>query len=72
MLYPPDIQSAHAENAAVDNDFHQTHAIFSLFEGLEADDLDKSFAVEKSAVNGHQSNDDHSPIANGAPKDFHK
>lgn len=55
----------------VDNDFHQTHAIFSLFEGIEADDLDKSFAVEKPAVNGHQSSD-HSPIANGAHKEVDK
>ncbi|KAF6240956.1 hypothetical protein HO173_000749 [Letharia columbiana] len=48
----------------VDNDFHQTHAIFSLFEGLEVEDLDKP------SVNGHQSND-HCPTANGAPIEVH-
>ena len=43
-------QSAHTNNAAVDNDFHQTHAIFSLFEGLGVEDLDKPL------MNGHESN----------------
>ena len=56
---------AHANNAAVDNDFHQTHAIFSLFEGLKVEDFDKP------AVNGHQSNDVHGPIATEAPIAVH-
>ena len=56
-LFEP--QSAHAKNPAVDNDFHQTHAIFSLFENLEVEDLDKP------SMNDHQSNGSHSPVANG-------
>lgn len=27
--------------ATVDNDFHQTHSIFRLFDGLEVPDMDK-------------------------------
>ncbi|KAL9137450.1 MAG: hypothetical protein Q9175_001339 [Cornicularia normoerica] len=49
----------------VDNDFHQTHAIFSLFEGLEVEDLDKS------SVNGHELNNVHNPMTNGGPKKSH-
>lgn len=66
MLQPPEFPGTHANKIAVDNDFHQTHAIFSLFEGLEVEDLDKP------SVNGYQSNDVHSPIANDAPKVVHK
>ncbi|KAJ9609821.1 methylenetetrahydrofolate reductase (NAD(P)H) met13 [Cladophialophora chaetospira] len=36
----------------VNNDFHQTHEIFKVFEGLEARDLDLSF--EESGANGHR------------------
>ena len=50
MLSYPEYGSAHANNSAVDNDFHQTHAIFSLFEGLGVEDLDKPL------MNGHESN----------------
>lgn len=36
--------------------------MFSLFEGLEVEDLDKPM------VNGHQSNGFHSPIVSESPK----
>ena len=36
----------------VNNDFHQSHEIFKIFEGLEALDLDKTFQ-------GYKSNDEH-------------
>jgi methylenetetrahydrofolate reductase (NADPH) len=36
----------------VNNDFHQTHEIFKIFEGLEAQDLDLLFEDEKLS-NGH-------------------
>ena len=52
-------QSPHTNNPIVDNDFHQTHAIFSMLETLEVEDLDKPL------MNGHQLNGSHSPIANG-------
>lgn len=36
---------------AVNNDFHQTHSIFSLFDGLALKDMDKPF-LSDTAVNG--------------------
>ena len=65
MLSPSDLKDAHVNGTAVDNDFHQTHAIFSLFEGLEAEDLGEAL------VNGHQSNGINNPNAHDAPKEKH-
>lgn len=66
MSKPLTIQSAHAKNIVVDNDFHQTHSIFSLFERLEVEDLDKPL------VNGHQLNGFHNHITNTIPNGVHK
>jgi hypothetical protein len=44
---------------AVNNDFHQTHSIFSLFDGLKVKDMDKPFLPD-TAVNGAH------PVVNGA------
>ncbi len=42
---------------SVHNDFHQTHAIFTLFDGLEVADIDKSVednvATNGDLMNGH-------------------
>ena len=65
MLQSLEIQTRHAKNIVVDNDFHQTHTIFSLFERLEVEDLDKPL------VNGNQTNGVHNHIANGVPKEVH-
>lgn len=67
------------KNIVVDNDFHQTHAIFSLFERLEVEDLDKPLAPLVNGhhsnghhSNGHQLNGVHNHIANKVPKEVHK
>jgi len=39
----------------VHNDFHQTHRIFTLFDGLEVVDIDKSVA-DYVATNGDLTN----------------
>ena len=86
MLLPLEIQNSHAKNIVVDNDFHQTHAIFSLFERLEVEDLDKPLVNghqlngnghllngngHQSNGNGHQLSGVHNHIANGVPKEVH-
>ena len=65
MFSPSKLKDAHVNDAAVDNDFHHTHSIFSLFEGLGVEDLGEAL------VNGHQLNGIKSPIAYEAPKEIH-
>ena len=55
----------------VHNDFHQTHGLFSLFDGLVVEDLDKPFEVshtngtaETNGVNGTKSAEN-VPLTNG-------
>jgi methylenetetrahydrofolate reductase (NADPH) len=55
----------------VHNDFHQTHGLFSLFDGLVVEDLDKPFEVphtngtaETNGVNGTKPAED-LPLTNG-------
>jgi methylenetetrahydrofolate reductase (NADPH) len=45
---------------AVHNDFHETHGIFPVFEGLEIADIDKPLHVVKDI-----------PIINGSSKSAH-
>ena len=54
----------------MDNDFHKTHDIFELFEGLEVPNMD-TVATAEPFVNGHKGasgpfvNGDHKPSPNG-------
>jgi len=58
----------------VHNDFHQTHGLFPLFDGLTVQDLDKPFEAEPlsngvceaSVINGTKSKGAESvPLTNG-------
>ncbi len=54
----------------VDNDFHRTHDIFALFEGLEVPNMDSIAAVEPfvkghNGASGHFLNGEHKPSSNG-------
>lgn len=37
----------------VHNDFHSTHGIFDLLEGLRVENMDDPSAVTKPVINGH-------------------
>ena len=37
----------------VHNDFHSTHGIFDLLEGLRVENMDDPCAVTKPVINGH-------------------
>ncbi|KAL9123973.1 MAG: hypothetical protein Q9217_006652 [Psora testacea] len=37
----------------VDNDFHQTHAIFNIFEGMAVKDMDEPLEAAEATVNGY-------------------
>lgn len=52
----------------VHNDFHVANGIFSLFEGLQAPDLDKEIAITgETGLNGEQPNGDaQKPDTNGS------
>ena len=43
-----------ADPAIVDNDFHRTHDIFNLFEGLEVQNMDKTTSPATASTNGHE------------------
>lgn len=47
----------------VNNDFHETHEIFKIFEGLEVAGVDKTF--QDVAVNGHSHMNGTHPVSNG-------
>ena len=40
----------------VNNDFHQSHEIFRIFDGLEAQDMDKVFNGQQLEKDDHRSN----------------
>ena len=52
----------------VHNDFHKSHGLFTLFEGLEVDGLDQPYEV-KEATNGVSSPNGVS-VANGTDRPF--
>lgn len=45
----------------VHNDFHSTHGIFNLFEGLEIENMDDPVTATKPIINGYHE-------TNGIPK----
>ena len=49
----------------MDNDFHRTHDIFALFEGLKVPDMDLSVTAE-TFINGGR--EDSTPLINGEYK----
>ena len=50
----------------VHNDFHSTHGIFRLFDGLEVKNMDDPSAVTESVINGISANG--KPKLNGSHK----
>ena len=58
----------------MNNDFHQSKAIFSLFDGLEAPKIDQVMTLDRKVVNGDghanhnglvNGHSDHGVLANG-------
>ena len=43
------------KDTKVDNDFHQTHSIFHLFEGLDVKDMGKTPTIPSHLPNGNHS-----------------
>jgi hypothetical protein len=39
-----------ANESTVHNDFHETHGIFKVFEGLEVKDMDKTVEISKDLI----------------------
>jgi methylenetetrahydrofolate reductase (NADPH) len=73
-----EIHKSELIHVLVHNDFHQTHGLFPLFDGLEVEDLDKPVMIgkmneagETNGVNDAKSDGiENIPFANGVAQHF--